>query len=65
MDITITVSEEVARNAEALGVDLVAAAAEGVRDAVVAAMGQSDRQAYVQHPEDTSNIWTAVESWCG
>jgi len=46
-----------------LGVNISAAARQGVADAVRAALVRSDREAYRRHPERGGAFWTAAEAW--
>jgi post-segregation antitoxin (ccd killing protein) len=55
--------EELAERARRLGVNISAAARQGVADAVRAALGRADREAYLQHPEPVDTSWTDVEAW--
>jgi post-segregation antitoxin (ccd killing protein) len=60
---TFTLDEELAERAHHLGVNISAAARQGVADAVRAAMVRSDREAYLRHPERTETFWTEAEAW--
>lgn len=60
---TFTVDEELAERARRLGVNISAAARQGVADAVRAALARADREAYLQHPERVDTSWTDVEAW--
>jgi post-segregation antitoxin (ccd killing protein) len=55
--------EDIAERARALGVNISAAARQGVTDAVRAALERADREAYEKHPENVDAFWTEVEAW--
>jgi post-segregation antitoxin (ccd killing protein) len=55
--------EDLADHARRLGVNISAAARQGVTDAVRAAIARSDREAYEKHPESADAFWTEVEAW--
>jgi post-segregation antitoxin (ccd killing protein) len=52
-----------AERARALGVNISAAARQGVSDAVRASLERADREAYEKHPENVDAFWTEVEAW--
>jgi post-segregation antitoxin (ccd killing protein) len=60
---TFTLDDELAERARQLGINISAAARQGVADAVRAALARSDRQAYQRHPERPDAFWTEVEAW--
>jgi post-segregation antitoxin (ccd killing protein) len=60
---TFTLDEELAERARQLGVNVSAAARQGVADAVRTALERSDREAYLKHPERADPFWTDVEAW--
>jgi post-segregation antitoxin (ccd killing protein) len=60
---TFTLDEELAERARQLGVNISAAARQGVADAVRAALAQSDREAYLRHPERPDTFWAEAEAW--
>ncbi|MBA3652678.1 MAG: type II toxin-antitoxin system CcdA family antitoxin [Actinobacteria bacterium] len=60
---TFTLDEDMAEQARKLGVNISAAARQGVADAVRTALLQSDRRAYQSHPERVDQFWTEVEVW--
>ena len=60
---TFTLDEELAERARQLGVNVSAAARQGVADAVRAALARSDREAYLRRPERTDNFWIEAEAW--
>jgi post-segregation antitoxin (ccd killing protein) len=60
---TFTLDKELTERAHQLGVNISAAARQGVADAVRAALAQSDREAYLKHPERVDTLWTEAEAW--
>ena len=60
---TFTLDEELAERAHQLGINISAAARQGVADAVRAALERSDREAYLRHPERADTFWTEAEAW--
>lgn len=60
---TFTLDEELAERARHLGVNISAAARQGVADAVRAALARSDREAYLRRPERADTVWTEAEVW--
>jgi len=60
---TFTLDEELAERARQLGINISAAAREGVAAAVLAALARSDRDAYQRHPERPDSFWAQAESW--
>jgi post-segregation antitoxin (ccd killing protein) len=60
---TFTLDEELAERARQLGVNISAAARQGVAEAVRAALSRSDREAYLRHPERADAFWTEAEAW--
>ncbi len=60
---TFTIDDELAERARQLGINLSAAARQGVADAVRAALARSDRQAYQRHPERPDSFWPEAEAW--
>jgi post-segregation antitoxin (ccd killing protein) len=60
---TFTLDEEMAERAHQLGVNISAAARQGVADAVRVALAESDREAYRRHPERVDTFWTEAETW--
>jgi len=60
---TISLDEDLASQARSLGVNVSLAAREGIRAAVRQARSESDRQAYVRHPEVADEGWAEVEAW--
>ena len=62
---TFTLDDSLAERARQLGVNISAAAREGVAAAVRAALAQADRVAYEQKPERVDSFWTEAEAWSG
>ncbi|MFZ0665061.1 MAG: type II toxin-antitoxin system CcdA family antitoxin [Acidimicrobiales bacterium] len=60
---TFTLDEELAERAHQLGINISAAARQGVADAVRTALERSDREAYLRQPESADIFWTEAEMW--
>lgn len=60
---TFTLEEALADRARQLGINISAAAREGVVAAVSAALADTDRAAYERHPERPDPFWSAAEAW--
>ena len=60
---TFTMDESLAEQARGLGIDVSAAAREGVESAVRAALARSDREAYRRDPESEDPFWREAEAW--
>ena len=60
---TFTLDETLAERARQLGVNISAAARDGVAAAVRAALVRADRAAYERHPERADPFWAEVEAW--
>ena len=60
---TFTLDDELAKRARQLGVNISAAARQGVADAVRAALARSDREAYLRHPDKVEAFWNEAEAW--
>ena len=60
---TFTMDDALADQARRLGVNVSAAARDGVAAAVRAAQLEQDRAAYAAKPERTDEFWTAAEAW--
>lgn len=60
---TFTLDDSLAEQARRLGVNVSAAARDGVSAAVRAALAQADRAAYQDKPEKVDEFWTGVEAW--
>ncbi len=62
---TFTLDEALAEQARRLGVNISAAARDGVVAAVRSALAHADREAYAARPEAIDPFWVEVESWGG
>jgi post-segregation antitoxin (ccd killing protein) len=60
---TFTLDGELAERARELGINISAAARQGVSDAVRAAMAQADREAYQRRPERPDACWDEADAW--
>lgn len=60
---TFTLDDELAERARRLGINVSAAARQGVADAVRAALARSDRDAYERRPERVDAFWAEAEAW--
>ncbi|HQV56958.1 MAG TPA: type II toxin-antitoxin system CcdA family antitoxin [Ilumatobacteraceae bacterium] len=60
---TFTLDQSLAEQARDLGVNISAAARDGVADAVRAALIAADRQAYLNQPERPDPGWEHAEAW--
>ncbi|MGA7227347.1 MAG: type II toxin-antitoxin system CcdA family antitoxin [Acidimicrobiia bacterium] len=60
---TFTLEESLAKQARDLGVNISAAARQGVASAVRAALAKNDRVAYERHPEEPDPFWAEAEAW--
>jgi post-segregation antitoxin (ccd killing protein) len=60
---TFTLDDSLAEQARRLGVNISAAARDGVAAAVRAALARVDRSAYQQKPEKPDPFWTEAEAW--
>ena len=60
---TFTMDESLAEQARRLGVNVSAAARDGVAAAVRAAQVEQDRAAYLAKPERIDEFWTGAEAW--
>lgn len=60
---TFTLDNILAEQARQLGINISAAARNGVAAAVRAALAQSDRAAYEHQPELPDSFWTEAEAW--
>ncbi len=60
---TFTLEDSLAEQARRLGVNVSAAARDGVAAAVRAALGEADRAAYLNKPERIDEFWSDVEAW--
>lgn len=60
---TFTLEESLAEDARALGINISAAARQGVASAVRAALAEKDRAAYRRQPETPDPFWSEAEAW--
>ena len=60
---TFTLDDSLAEQARRLGVNISAAAREGVAAAVRAALARHDRAAYESRPEKVDGFWSDAEAW--
>ncbi|MGH9189735.1 MAG: type II toxin-antitoxin system CcdA family antitoxin [Acidimicrobiales bacterium] len=60
---TFTLDDDLAERARRLGINISAAARDGVAAAVRGALAESDRAAYERHPERPDPFWTEAETW--
>lgn len=60
---TFTLDDSLAEQARRLGVNISAAARDGVAAAVRAALVQADRAAYRNKPEKVDEFWPEAENW--
>jgi post-segregation antitoxin (ccd killing protein) len=60
---TFTLDDALANRARALGINISAAARDGVEAAVRAALAQADRAAYQRRPERPDAFWDDAEAW--
>jgi len=60
---TFTLDDKLAERARQLGINISAAARDGVAAAVRAALAQGDRAAYERHPERPDAFWSTAEAW--
>lgn len=60
---TFTLEKSLADRARSLGVNISAAARQGVETAVRDAMAAADRNAYEKAPERVDPFWDEAEAW--
>ena len=60
---TFTLDEALADQARRLGVNISAAARDGVAVAVRHALAKADRAAYKRKPEKPDSFWAEAEAW--
>jgi post-segregation antitoxin (ccd killing protein) len=60
---TFTLDDSLAEQARRLGVNISAAARDGVAAAVRTALAQADRSAYQERPEKVDEFWVGAEAW--
>lgn len=63
MRTTFTLDDDLAEQARRLGVNISAAARQGVAAAVREALVLTDRAAYERQPEEVDSFWAAAEGW--
>ena len=60
---TFTLEAALADEARRLGINISAAARDGVANAVRAALAEQDRAAYERNPETPDSFWAEAEAW--
>jgi post-segregation antitoxin (ccd killing protein) len=60
---TFTLDHDLAERARKLGINISAAARQGVADAVRDALARADRAAYQRQPERPDPFWSGAEAW--
>ena len=60
---TFSLDETLAEQARKLGINVSAAARDGVAAAVRSALAQADRRAYADKPESADTPWAEAEAW--
>lgn len=60
---TFSLDESLATQARELGINVSAAARDGVAAAVRAALASADRAAYERSPEQPDPFWNDAEAW--
>ena len=60
---TFTLDDSLAAQARRLGVNISAAARDGVAAAVRVALATNDRDAYRDKPEKVDDFWVHTEAW--
>jgi len=60
---TFTLEASLAEQARRLGVNISAAARDGVAAAVRHALAEADRAAYERRPEEPDLFWDETEAW--
>lgn len=60
---TFTLDDSLASQARRLGINISAAARDGVAEAVRSALARNDRAAYLDDPERPDEFWTDAETW--
>ena len=60
---TFTLDESLAEQARHLGINVSAAARDGVAAAVREALAAADRAAYERSPERSDPFWAEAEAW--
>ena len=65
MRTSVVIDDQLAAEARALGINVSAAAREGLRRAVQRRRAELDREAYQLHPETEDQAWDDAEAWSG
>ena len=60
---TFTLDDSTAEEAQRLGINVSAAARQGVINAIRAEMIKLDREGYARHPEKADDFWGSAETW--
>ncbi len=60
---TFSLDNDLAARARTLGINVSAAARDGVAAAVDAALAESDRRAYLDSPERPDPFWDEAQGW--
>jgi post-segregation antitoxin (ccd killing protein) len=60
---TFTLEDSLADRARELGINISAAARDGVAAAVRTALVEADRAAYLREPEQPDSFWVEAEAW--
>ncbi len=60
---TFTLDDSLASQARRLGINISAAARDGVAEAVRSALARNDRAAYLDDPERPDEFWADAETW--
>lgn len=60
---TFSLDESLAEQARQLGINVSAAARDGVAAAVRSALARADRRAYAAKPESVDDLWVEAEVW--
>ncbi len=60
---TFSLDESLADQARSLGINVSAAARDGVAAAVRSALAEADRRAYTKTPEAVDGFWVETEAW--
>jgi post-segregation antitoxin (ccd killing protein) len=63
MRTTVVIEEQLVAEARELGINLSAAAREGLHRAVRRRRAELDRQAYQRQPEVADEAWDDAEAW--
>lgn len=63
MRTTFSLDESLASQARELGINVSAAARDGVAAAVRSALASADRAAYERSPEQRDPFWNDAEAW--